>query len=267
MRTPNRPRRSVRFRPAALGIERLESLRLLSAVSPGPSDPAPPPADSSDMNDGDNQNPDAPTDPASDPDPTGDMNDQDPAVLPGPSLDSDPDTAPLVNLATFTADAAALEGQAFAFAPPGGVDAMGAGDKDDLIKLINEKRDEMLAEFNGQIKLTQAVKDRFTETNAAIQKSFDAHKAEKLTLGSSPADKARSYSLDYIMAVEIQGLATCSFAIKIMDTNITWLNSEKAKVNAKFDEILNAIRKLNMAADPDVEDIPWYETDPVEIGY
>ena len=167
----------------------------------------------------------------------------------------------LVDLDTFTSDANSLTMEVSDFVLPGGVDAMDDGDQGDLIGRINDQRNDLLKEVDDQIAKTQKVKNTLNGIKSIILGNIADNQTELGTLGNSLQDAAKRNLLNQAIYYEQTSVIICNALVSQLNGQIQFLNDFKVKINNAFDGIVNDIKVMNVAADPDQDYFAWYFSD------
>jgi len=183
----------------------------------------------------------------------------DPAVLPDPVSDFDPDNVSFVNLDVFTDHANNLA-MGSAYAPPGGIDAAESGDKQALINFLNSKRAGMLLEVNNEIAAIQNIKTTLSAVTTMTQEMLNDYRQE-LASGNPDADRANF--LGVAIAYSEAAIELGTNLVVQLQTQISFLNNFKTTINETFDTVIDTIKEFNMSPDPDPEApyIPWFLSD------
>lgn len=219
-----RLRRSVRFRPV---VEPMESLRLLSLA-----------AEFSTME-------------------VGDTN-----VLPLPSLDYDPATAPLVDSDTFEAEVWWIEYISSNHELPISIAGMADNVRDALIAAVNQRRGELVASVNGMIAHSEQARDMFIR----LRDDLAASRANLEQMFRQEDDEAGQLHLLGAMLAVDKGIDACNRAIRTTGNEVQRLLLHRTAVHRACNQMIEAIKEYLPDPDDPTTAYYWTEDQPIEMA-
>ena len=214
-------RRSVAFRPCIQGIERLESLRLLSG--------GPPPGGISDI-------------------------DESSAIFADPFFDGDPDDAPLINYDDLDSTIGFMEGEVSPYLSQTSTGSEQAPDKQQIIDDLNAQRNNLLATCEKNLTLSNILLVKFKSSSAALVTKMkaqgDAYNA------MSPADQngAAGQRCMQLIAEYGRGEKIYDQGALALQVVANMIVSQKAAINSAFDQAIASIKQVNIAPDPEEQE-------------
>jgi Skp family chaperone for outer membrane proteins len=185
--------------------------------------------------------------------------------LPDPTADFDENNYALVDEYTYDVHVASLSTDD-AYAPEGYLAYAMAGTREEVVNIIRDAKDSLLASVNMRQLLKSSEKGLYEALQRAVGKEIAADQAELANTPLNNQDK-RDRLESEISAAALRS-AGLQGRIDALSDEISWLNNYKDEINKAYIRQLQKIRDVNGAADTTTEYILAYweaDSEVIEI--